>query len=268
MFIMSQVTGASPASSGFGSLLGIFFLIVVLKIISKALSQKPKKRSKSSTRPPGGGRKPYTIYYPTEKDARSFNPDGLRVFGIPGKGLNDASHFSESSIRSGIEGEVKTASIIDKFVANSTNCYAFHSLKWPMSSTEADVDHVIVCGNHMLLLDSKNWTQEGNYSFDDEGNVTLNAKKYYLGYKPKILVARQKYQKYVNKIFGGVHPGEIHSVIVIQNQKSSANRQSYEVFNHLSTGHEMEAFLRDWELSRGIVTDNKKLLRAVHSLLK
>lgn len=240
-------------------------------MISSALKSKPKKRNKATPRPTGnraGGRKNYTVYYPTDQDARAFNPDLKRIFGVPGKGLNDASHFTESSIKSGIEGEVKTAEIIDKFVENSTNCYAFHSLKWPMSSTEADVDHVIVCGNNILILDSKNWTQKGLYAFGFDGNVTLDSKKYYYGYKPKVFVAREKYSKYVETLFSNLPSMEIHSVIVIQNEKSSVVPEPYLRFNHLSTGHELESFLRDWELSRGIVEDNKKLLCAVNSLLK
>lgn len=240
MFILAQ---SSSSDASLATFVFMFFLVMAIALSAIAIgalrSRKPK------------------IYQAPQ-----------RIFGIPGKGLNKAARFTESNIKNGIEGEVKTAETINNFVMNSTNCYAFHSLRWPLSTSQADIDHIIVCGNNLLVIDSKNWSQKGLYAFDFNGNVTLNSKKYKFGYQPKVFIAREKCQELVLKISKGYFFAEVHSVIVIQNEESSIVPKPYLRFNHLSTGHELEAFLREWELSRGIVTDNKKLLWMVRSLLK
>lgn len=271
MILNQAVQTSSSSGSGAFVILAIV-IIVFLKIISSALKEKPQKRpvprNLNGTSPSRRNGSRVRIYYPTANDIQNFNPHDLRIFGIPGKGLNDASNFSESNVKSGIEGEVKTASIVDKFVAKSTNCYVFHSMKWPLSSTQADVDHIIVCGENVLLLDSKNWKQKGLYAFDWEGNITVDGKSYYFGKQPKIVNAREKYQDYIKEIFGDYHAVEVSSVVIIHNDSSSVGPGAYGRFNHLVTGADLESFLREWELTCGIVEDDKKLLCAIHSLLK
>lgn len=246
MFILNQVTGVASSSSSDAGLAAMVFVIFALMAIAISAFVIRVLRSK--------------------KTKNSLPPQ--RIFGTPGKSLNSAYHFTDANIKSGIEGEVKTAEIINNFVLNSTNCYAFHSLRWPMSTSQADIDHIIVCGNNLLIIDSKNWSQKGVYSFDFSGDVVLDSKKYKFGNQPKVFAAREKYQDFIHKISKGYFFVEVHSVIVIQNEKSSVVPKPYLRFNHLSTGHEFESFLRDWELSRGIVYDNRKLLWAIRSLLK
>jgi hypothetical protein len=272
MVILSQAAQASSTFNGLGGLLSVFFVIILVRFIFKEISSTKKKKrtgppkGPQGTRPPRKAKRP--AFHPGYQDIRNFNPEGKRVFGIPGFGLSEATHFSDASIKSGIEGEVKTAEIIDKFAVNSTNCYVFHSLMWPLSSTEADVDHIIVCGDNILLIDSKNWKRKGVYAFDWDGNVTLDGERYYYGRSPKVIAAREKYHNYLQEIFRNSHKGSVNSAIVIHNDESSVNTKPYGFYNHLSTAHQLESFLRDWELSLGIVEDNRKLLCAIHSLLK
>lgn len=274
MFLLANA-GSYAASSNttdssgavFGFFIVLFFIIVIFKGVSSKppSSPKPPKPSYRSDYPTG--RKLTPRYYPSAYEAANFNPEGLRVFGTPGKSLL-SSDFSESSIQNGVLGEQKTAEIIDSFAQKSTNCYVFHSLRWPLSSTEADVDHIIVCGNNMLLLDSKNWRKKGVYAFNWDGDITVNGEYYRYGKNPKVFSARDKYEDYTNQYFPFGGSVRVGSTIVIHSPGSSVDKKPFTRWNRLSSATDLEKLLHDWELSLGIVQDNKKLLCAIHHLLK
>ena len=48
----------------------------------------------------------------------------------------------------------------------------FHGLAWP-GSVFADVDHAVLCGRRLVLVDSKRWLP-GHYEVDDDGTVYRN----------------------------------------------------------------------------------------------
>ena len=208
----------------------------------------------------------YRVKPPSRSQISGFNLK-QRIYGIPGVGLAD-SHFDDMSVSKGIIGEQKTADIIAKFIADTSETYAFHSLIWPMSYTDADVDHAIVCGDSILFIDSKNWQAKGVYAFNWEGDITLNDKPYKWGKQPKIIPAREKYEDYLCELFGTYRSTVVSSVIAIHSTGSTIGPSSYGRFNHLTTGESLYNFLMAWRLEVGITENNRKLLASMLTCLK
>lgn len=230
--------------------------------IEQSLSIYPKYHHNYS----GNYKERHRVSPPTKRQINNFNLN-QRIYGIPGVGLVD-SHFDDMSVNKGIVGEQKTADIVAKFIADTSETYAFHSLIWPMSYTDADVDHAIVCGNNILFIDSKNWQAKGVYAFNWEGDITLNDKPYKWGNQPKIIPAREKYEDYLCELFGTYRSTVVSSVIAIHSQGSTIGPSSYGRFNHLTTGESLYKFLMAWRLEVGIAENNRKLLASMLTCLK
>lgn len=97
--------------------------------------------------------------------------DDLRVFGTPGASLVTAYELDESARSAGIQGEQRVARELERLAALYPNMYVFHSVKLP--GEVGDIDHIVVQGDRMMLIDSKNW--KGNsayhvYHADEDGD--------------------------------------------------------------------------------------------------
>jgi hypothetical protein len=233
--------------------------------IEQSFSIQPKYQRNNYT---GNYKERHHISPPTKRQINNFNLN-QRIYGIPGIGLDsNTNDFSESNISKGIEGEQKTADIVAKFIADTSETYVFHSLIWPMSYTDADVDHAIVCGDNILFIDSKNWKAKGVYAFNWEGDITLNDQPYRWGKQPKIIPAREKYEDYLCELFGTYRSTVVSSVIAIHSPGSTIGPSSYGRFNHLTTGESLYNFLMAWRLEVGIAENNRKLLASMLTCLK
>lgn len=92
------------------------------------------------------------------------------IYGLPGQ-LEDAiAKFGVDNVEAGIEGEKRTASILEQVATTIPSARVFHGLGFPGSQT-ADVDHGILVGNRLVLIDSKMW-KENHYAWDQTGNIT------------------------------------------------------------------------------------------------
>lgn len=92
-----------------------------------------------------------------------------RVFGIPGASLRTATfsldvpvEAQEMALEAGIAGERVVAQKLARLAEQYPNTYVFNSVKLPGNT--GDVDHVVVQGNTMLLVDSKNWKHGAAYN--------------------------------------------------------------------------------------------------------
>src|SRR5699024_1198488 len=65
------------------------------------------------------------------------------------------------NIEKGIAGEQKTAQALKRLL-DIPGVRIMHGMKFPLGGM-ADVDHVVVCGNKIALIDSKMW-KSGRYS--------------------------------------------------------------------------------------------------------
>lgn len=90
----------------------------------------------------------------------------LRVFGVPGASLYHADIADDNGqLQAGIKGEQRVADELARIAANYPNTYVFHSVKLP--GRVGDMDHIVVQGNRVLLVDSKNWKSNARYTRTD-----------------------------------------------------------------------------------------------------
>lgn len=89
-------------------------------------------------------------------------------WGKPGQ-LDDAvGKFSAHNVALGIAGEKFTAELMEQLL-KIPGTRIFHGLKFPGSET-ADVDHAIINGNKIALVDSKMWSG-GDYRWGRDGII-------------------------------------------------------------------------------------------------
>lgn len=82
--------------------------------------------------------------------------DGNTVFGRPGE------HRRERL----------TAQLLTEYLTHLPGARIFHGLAWP-GSVFADVDHAVLCGQRLVLIESKAWLP-GHYSADTDGTLWRN----------------------------------------------------------------------------------------------
>jgi len=89
---------------------------------------------------------------------RTDNRSGPAVLGTAGGGLGDASGWAanENVARMGQAGEVRMAAILDP-LARPGGATVLHDLRIPIPGFTANIDHVVVSGRTVLLIDSKMW---------------------------------------------------------------------------------------------------------------
>lgn len=100
------------------------------------------------------------------KRATDFLPADLlpkREFGTPGAGLSSARFGERAAI--GRRGEERTARIIRELILPAVpGARVIHGASWPRS-LHSDIDHIVVAGSSVLLVDSKLWSP-GTYWSD------------------------------------------------------------------------------------------------------
>jgi hypothetical protein len=89
-----------------------------------------------------------------------------RIFGVPGASLYFAN-LDEDALNAGIRGEQVVAKKLDELTEANSNLYVFHSVKIP--GHLGDIDHVLVQGNVVILVDSKNWKHDATYEVHTSG---------------------------------------------------------------------------------------------------
>lgn len=102
-----------------------------------------------------------------------------RVYGRPAGSLNDrdAGFGNAGSNRAGASGEMRTAAILDELANREDGPTVLHDLRIPGSN--ANIDHLIVSGTDIWIIDSKSWTS-GFY-------LTWGGKVYQTGQPGKLL---------------------------------------------------------------------------------
>lgn len=82
------------------------------------------------------------------------NPE-RRVYGNPGGVASAAPKFGKEAVEAGVEGENRTASLL-WLLLKIPGVTVFHGLKFP-NSKKADVDHAVLHGSNLYLIDSKQY---------------------------------------------------------------------------------------------------------------
>lgn len=94
------------------------------------------------------------------------------IFGKPGASVED-SGLDASRVAVGAEGERRTARHLEKLLGFE-GLRILHSMRFnPLEHTNGDIDHVLVYGRNIILVDSKVWTP-GEYSFSTDENDQIS----------------------------------------------------------------------------------------------
>jgi hypothetical protein len=87
------------------------------------------------------------------------------VHGTPGRDLSVARFGDNATI--GIEGEQRTARLITESVLPGLpSARLINGIRWP-GTEHADIDHAVIAGNRIALIDSKMWA-DGRYWWDNK----------------------------------------------------------------------------------------------------
>ncbi|NUT95856.1 MAG: DnaJ domain-containing protein [Saccharothrix sp.] len=65
-----------------------------------------------------------------------------------------------------------TADVLSRYLTRLPGARIFHGLAWP-DSVFADVDHAVLCGRRLVLIESKAWLP-GHYTAEDDGTLWRN----------------------------------------------------------------------------------------------
>ncbi len=91
---------------------------------------------------------------PSSAFATSIGTPGASVGGLAGR-------FGNAQTAAGTDGELRTARLLEKY-CKPGGPTVLHDLVLPMNAIKANIDHVVISGNEVRILDSKLW-QPGFY---------------------------------------------------------------------------------------------------------
>lgn len=142
-----------------------------------------------------------------------------RIFGTPGASLYDAYSLDWEARQAGIDGEIRVAKELERLASIYPNTYVFHSVKLP--GKVGDIDHLVIQGDKMLLVDSKNWKHDAAYhiyhSTFDADFLTRDGEDFQGG---EIHLSRQIAEWQVEFMDSTLDVG---AVLVIANRKSTVS---------------------------------------------
>jgi hypothetical protein len=96
------------------------------------------------------------------------------AFGAPGGVTKSAGLYGKAAVTAGARGETATAKLLD-LLLDIPGTTVLHGLKFP-GSANADVDHAVVNGRVVILVDSKQF-RAGQYAWaESEGTIIENTK--------------------------------------------------------------------------------------------
>lgn len=79
------------------------------------------------------------------------------IFGVPGSGLENQDFArNDGTAKVGAKFERRTAKVLNEL---SKTCAVLHDVRIPLPGIKANMDHVVVAGNHVLLIDTKGWSK-------------------------------------------------------------------------------------------------------------
>ncbi|MFE3776701.1 DnaJ domain-containing protein [Amycolatopsis sp. NPDC059090] len=88
---------------------------------------------------------------------------GSAVFGSPGAEADELA-------------EQLTADLLERYLTRLPGARIFHGLAWP-GSVFADVDHAVLCGKRLVLVESKLWLP-GHYETAEDGRLLRNGRPF------------------------------------------------------------------------------------------
>lgn len=168
---------------------------------------------------------------------------GVRVFGVPGASLNSAG-FNAGAVAAGIQGEEAVAAVLDKFARTVQGFYAFHSVKLP--GKIADIDHMVVYGRNILVIDAKNWAAGKNYHLNSAGlTVTRDGRSFHGG--------DIQLFKYIAQMKGRFHDYTVGGILCVA--KNNVIVSSDSSWFNFATLEGLERLLENFVEDKGVQLD-------------
>lgn len=133
-----------------------------------------------------------------------------QIIGQPGRGLDDAPWAANESVRQiGQNAEVRTGQELASVVHRGPS--VLHDLRIPMPGISANIDHLVVAGDQVLILDSKRWASGFYWTV---GGVTRRGWKPFAPADKKTLpMARDALARFLSK--RGIQAELLDPVLVI-----------------------------------------------------
>ncbi|KAB1645447.1 NERD domain-containing protein [Pseudoclavibacter sp. CFCC 14310] len=96
--------------------------------------------------------------HPGEERARVTRSYG-RVIGVPGGSLQHSEGWAanEDVARIGRTGELRTAEVLNRLAMRPGGADVIHDCRIPIPGISANIDHIVVSGSDVWLIDSKVW---------------------------------------------------------------------------------------------------------------
>jgi hypothetical protein len=69
-----------------------------------------------------------------------------------------------------------TGELLHRYLTRMPGARIFHGLAWP-DSVFADIDHAVLCGRRLVLIESKRWLP-GHYTADEDGSLWRNGHRF------------------------------------------------------------------------------------------
>lgn len=153
------------------------------------------------------------------KITENFLKDGRRYFGRAATGLQNQLddpkykdfNINQKLISAGIDGEKKTSKLLRNWMLNKNDVVLIDSITLPLSNFEpeidgdegqldlGDTDHLLIIGDTLVIIDSKNWKAKTNYKFTEEGEILRNNNSF-PGNKPRINECKYLWQNYYDDV--------------------------------------------------------------------
>jgi hypothetical protein len=197
-----------------------FFKSVISGFAVSALVNGVNKAAASANRAPETQMPPANYQLPQTSPQQEEVPlYEQRIFGTPGASLLNAYSLDWEARQAGIDGEARVAAELERLAAFYPNTYIFHSVKLP--GKIGDIDHLVVQGNKMLIVDSKNWKHDAAYhifhSTFEADFITRNGEEFEGG---EIHLTRQIAEWQVEFMDSSL---DVQGVLVIANRKSTVS---------------------------------------------
>lgn len=117
------------------------------------------------------------------------------IYGTAGGHIGSANQFGQTA-DVGAAGEKILGEYLNKLAAKRPDMYVFHGLCFTPNKRGADVDHAVVIGQTVLLIDAKLW-KSASYKFNSARQVTRNG-KLFSGSDVRMDDALRKWTKYLS----------------------------------------------------------------------
>lgn len=202
---------------------------------------------------------PRQLMYSRE-EAINLIRKGERVFGVPGASLSwGVNGQTGGVVQVGEQGEVQIGKILAEYAKKHPNVRVFNSIEWPGS--KGDTDHMLVCGNQVLIIDAKRWKSQRKYSVTAKGEILRGTVAFPEG-KVKILPSIMAWKKELgNQV-------KIAGVVCIAQEKTyvSYDANWYKAPFRLVTAEKLEGFLDDF-LKRSKPAKEKSSAQALLAIM-